>query len=146
MRSRPKMLDEGTVALHDRTCNQWNEKRNLSQKDNDDRVEGDLILPAAFCYRKVRGVYDTPLKLDSFVPLSQWNSLKLKSSIDGCDNTEAHQCKFTVTVDLKLGNSTCFQKGPGLNRFKPWERNSRPAEFSRPGHMSPPIGWIWWLD
>lgn len=107
--------------------------------DNEDREnEGDLIMPAdfateqalAFMIRYCSGVIctaATPERIDELdLPLMVSN------------NTEAHRCKFTVSVDYKHGTSTGIS---ALDRARTIhalaDSKAKAADFNRPGHVFP---------
>ncbi|OWY90350.1 3,4-dihydroxy-2-butanone-4-phosphate synthase, partial [Phytophthora megakarya] len=54
------------------------------------------------------------------------------------NNTEAHKCKFAITVDLKEGNSTGVSAGDRSRTIRALaDPNVSPAAFNRPGHIFP---------
>uniref|UniRef100_M4BIR5 3,4-dihydroxy-2-butanone-4-phosphate synthase n=1 Tax=Hyaloperonospora arabidopsidis (strain Emoy2) TaxID=559515 RepID=M4BIR5_HYAAE len=107
--------------------------------DNEDREnEGDLIGAAefateervAFMLRHSTGIVCVPALSDRI------NALQLPLMV--ADNTEVHKCKFTVTVDVKEGNSTGVS---AADRARTIRALADPAvttsAFTRPGHVFP---------
>ncbi|KAG7380794.1 3,4-dihydroxy 2-butanone 4-phosphate synthase [Phytophthora pseudosyringae] len=107
--------------------------------DNEDREnEGDLIAAAefateervAFMLRHSTGIVCVPAlagRIDELqLPLMVHN------------NTEVHKCKFTVTVDLKEGNSTGVSAADRARTIRALaDPHVGPAAFNRPGHIFP---------
>jgi 3,4-dihydroxy 2-butanone 4-phosphate synthase/GTP cyclohydrolase II len=107
--------------------------------DNEDREnEGDLIMPAefateeslAFMIRHTTGIVCVPA-LDE-----RLEELQLSLMVE--NNTEAHKCKFTVTVDLKEGNTTGVSAADRARTIRALaDRNVPASAFNRPGHIFP---------
>lgn len=107
--------------------------------DNEDREnEGDLIMPAqwatdealAFMIRHTTGIICVPALRERI------DALQLPLMVQ--DNTEAHQCKFTVTVDLKEGNTTGVSAADRARTIRALADSSVQASaFNRPGHVFP---------
>ncbi|DBA01631.1 TPA: hypothetical protein N0F65_011387 [Lagenidium giganteum] len=107
--------------------------------DNEDREnEGDLIMPAefateeslAFMIRHSTGIVCVPALADRL------EALQLPLMVD--NNTEVHKCKFTVTVDLKEGNSTGVSAADRARTIRAMADPNVPASaFNRPGHIFP---------
>ncbi|RLN60489.1 hypothetical protein BBJ29_004252 [Phytophthora kernoviae] len=121
--------------------------------DNEDREnEGDLIAAAqfateesiAFMLRHSTGIVCVPA-----LP-GRIQELKLPLMVE--NNTEAHKCKFTVTVDLKEGNTTGVSAADRARTIRALADSSvEPEAFNRPGHIFPllaqnggvkPVGYI----
>ncbi|KAH7470855.1 hypothetical protein KRP22_003271 [Phytophthora ramorum] len=107
--------------------------------DNEDREnEGDLIAAAefateqrvAFMLRHSTGIVCVP----ALAP--RIDALQLPLMVE--NNTEVHKCKFTVTVDLKEGNSTGVS---AADRARTIRALADPqvglSAFNRPGHIFP---------
>ncbi|POM64683.1 3,4-dihydroxy-2-butanone-4-phosphate synthase [Phytophthora palmivora] len=107
--------------------------------DNEDREnEGDLIAAAefateervAFMLRHSTGIVCVP----ALPP--RLEELQLPLMVE--NNTEAHKCKFAITVDLKEGNSTGVSAGDRSRTIRALaDPNVDPAAFNRPGHIFP---------
>ncbi|GMF23589.1 unnamed protein product [Phytophthora fragariaefolia] len=107
--------------------------------DNEDREnEGDLIAAAefateerlAFMLRHSTGIVCVP----ALPP--RLEELQLPLMVQ--DNTEAHKCKFAITVDLKEGNSTGVSAADRARTIRALaDRKVGPAAFNRPGHIFP---------
>ncbi|KAG7380793.1 3,4-dihydroxy 2-butanone 4-phosphate synthase [Phytophthora pseudosyringae] len=107
--------------------------------DNEDREnEGDLIAAAefateervAFMLRHTTGIVCVP----ALPP--RLEELQLPLMVE--NNTEAHKCKFAVTVDLKEGNSTGVSAGDRSRTIRALaDPEVGPAAFNRPGHIFP---------
>ncbi|TDH70344.1 hypothetical protein CCR75_003967 [Bremia lactucae] len=107
--------------------------------DNEDREnEGDLIAAAefateervAFMLRHSTGIVCVPAMADRI------DELQLPLMVK--NNTEAHKCKFTVTVDLKEGNSTGVSAADRARTISALANSELgPAAFNRPGHIFP---------
>ncbi|KAF4319844.1 hypothetical protein BBO99_00004932 [Phytophthora kernoviae] len=107
--------------------------------DNEDREnEGDLIAAAefateesvAFMLRHSTGIVCVPA-----LP-GRIQELKLPLMVE--NNTEAHKCKFTVTVDLKEGNTTGVSAADRARTIRALADSSvEPEAFNRPGHIFP---------
>ena len=107
--------------------------------DNEDREnEGDLIMPAsmateaslAFMTRYCSGVIcaaASPEIID-----------RLELPLMVSTNTEARQCKFTVSVDVKLGTSTGISAADRAATIRALASHTSVAsDFNRPGHVFP---------
>lgn len=115
--------------------------RFVAVMDNEDREnEGDLIAAAefatekdvAFMLRHSTGIVCVPALADRL------KALQLPLMVE--DNTETHKCKFTITVDLKAGNTTGVSAGDRARTIRALADDSVPAEaFNRPGHIFPLI-------
>jgi len=107
--------------------------------DNEDREnEGDLIMAAefateesvAFMLRHTTGIICVPALAERI------NELQLPLMVE--NNTEVHKCKFTVTVDLKEGNSTGVSAADRARTIRALADPKVQAEaFNRPGHIFP---------
>ncbi|KAE9348621.1 hypothetical protein PF008_g7256 [Phytophthora fragariae] len=107
--------------------------------DNEDREnEGDLIAAAefateermAFMLRHSTGIVCVP----ALAP--RIDELQLPLMVQ--NNTEVHKCKFTVTVDLKEGNSTGVSAADRARTIRALADPKVGAEaFNRPGHIFP---------
>ncbi|GMF23799.1 unnamed protein product [Phytophthora lilii] len=107
--------------------------------DNEDREnEGDLIAAAefateqrvAFMLRHSTGIVCVPA-----LP-ARVDELQLPLMVE--NNTEVHKCKFTVTVDLKEGNSTGVSAADRARTIRALaDPNVGPSAFNRPGHIFP---------
>ncbi|KAG6612896.1 3,4-dihydroxy-2-butanone-4-phosphate synthase [Phytophthora cinnamomi] len=107
--------------------------------DNEDREnEGDLIAAAefateerlAFMLRHTTGIVCVP----ALPP--RLEELQLPLMVE--NNTEAHKCKFAITVDLKEGNSTGVSAGDRSRTIRALaDPKVGPAAFNRPGHIFP---------
>lgn len=107
--------------------------------DNEDREnEGDLIMAAefateeavAFMLRHTTGIICVPALRERI------DELQLPLMVE--NNTEVHKCKFTVTVDLKEGNSTGVSAADRARTIRALADSSVPAAaFNRPGHIFP---------
>ncbi|CAI5741047.1 unnamed protein product [Peronospora destructor] len=107
--------------------------------DNEDREnEGDLIAAAefatearvAFMLRHSTGIICVPA-LSQRIDELQLPLMVLK-------NTEVHKCKFTVTVDLKEGNSTGVSAADRARTIRALaDLTVGPSAFNRPGHIFP---------
>ncbi|CEG38807.1 -dihydroxy-2-butanone-4-phosphate synthase [Plasmopara halstedii] len=107
--------------------------------DNEDREnEGDLIAAAeyateervAFMLRHSTGIVCVPALRDRI------NELQLPLMVE--NNTEVHKCKFTVTVDLKEGNSTGVSAADRARTIRALaDPDVGPTAFNRPGHIFP---------
>ncbi|KAL3658596.1 hypothetical protein V7S43_016480 [Phytophthora oleae] len=107
--------------------------------DNEDREnEGDLIAAAefateervAFMLRHTTGIVCVP----ALPP--RLEELQLPLMVE--NNTEAHKCKFAITVDLKEGNSTGVSAGDRSRTIRALaDPKVRPTAFNRPGHIFP---------
>ncbi|GMF23797.1 unnamed protein product [Phytophthora lilii] len=107
--------------------------------DNEDREnEGDLIAAAefateervAFMLRHTTGIVCVP----ALPP--RLEELQLPLMVE--KNTEAHKCKFAITVDLKEGNSTGVSAGDRSRTIRALaDPKVGPAAFNRPGHIFP---------
>lgn len=108
--------------------------------DNEDREnEGDLIGAAefateesvAFMLRHTTGIICVPALADR---LQQQLQLPMMVA----DNTEAHKCKFTITVDLREGNTTGVSTADRARTIRALaDTNVEAAAFNRPGHVFP---------
>lgn len=107
--------------------------------DNEDREnEGDLIMAAesateenvAFMLRHSTGIVCVPAMPDRI------KALQLPLMVE--NNTEAHQCKFTVTVDLRESNSTGVSAADRARTIRALADDKvGPDAFNRPGHVFP---------
>ena len=107
--------------------------------DNEDREnEGDLIAAAefateervAFMLRHSTGIVCVPA-----LP-KRIDELQLPLMV--AQNTEVHKCKFTVTVDLKEGNSTGVSAADRARTIRALaDPTVGPSAFNRPGHIFP---------
>ncbi|DAZ93092.1 TPA: hypothetical protein N0F65_010253 [Lagenidium giganteum] len=107
--------------------------------DNEDREnEGDLIMPAqfateeslAFMIRHTTGIICVPALAERI------NALQLPLMVE--NNTEVHKCKFTVTVDLKEGNSTGVSAADRARTIRALaDPTVQASAFNRPGHIFP---------
>ncbi|KAI9984695.1 hypothetical protein PInf_006064 [Phytophthora infestans] len=107
--------------------------------DNEDREnEGDLIAAAefateervAFMLRHSTGIVCVPA-----LP-SRLDELQLPLMV--ASNTEAHKCKFAITVDLKEGNSTGVSAADRSRTIRALaDAKIGPTAFNRPGHIFP---------
>ncbi|ETL91199.1 3,4-dihydroxy-2-butanone-4-phosphate synthase [Phytophthora nicotianae] len=107
--------------------------------DNEDREnEGDLIAAAefateervAFMLRHSTGIVCVPA-----LP-SRLEELQLPLMVE--NNTEAHKCKFAITVDLKEGNSTGVSAADRSRTIRALaDAKISPTAFNRPGHIFP---------
>ncbi|KAK1943990.1 Monofunctional riboflavin biosynthesis protein RIBA 2 [Phytophthora citrophthora] len=107
--------------------------------DNEDREnEGDLIAAAefateervAFMLRHTTGIVCVPA-----LP-ARLEELQLPLMVE--NNTEAHKCKFAITVDLKEGNSTGVSAGDRSRTIRALaDSKVPPTAFNRPGHIFP---------
>ncbi|ETI44690.1 3,4-dihydroxy-2-butanone-4-phosphate synthase [Phytophthora nicotianae CJ01A1] len=107
--------------------------------DNEDREnEGDLIAAAefateervAFMLRHSTGIVCVPALADRI------DELQLPLMVE--NNTEVHKCKFTVTVDLKEGNSTGVSAADRARTIRALADPAvGPTAFNRPGHIFP---------
>jgi len=107
--------------------------------DNEDREnEGDLIAAAefateervAFMLRHTTGIVCVP----ALPP--RLEELQLPLMVE--NNTEAHKCKFAITVDLKEGNSTGVSAGDRSRTIRALaDSKVEAAAFNRPGHIFP---------
>ncbi|EGZ14104.1 hypothetical protein PHYSODRAFT_562495 [Phytophthora sojae] len=107
--------------------------------DNEDREnEGDLIAAAefateervAFMLRHSTGIVCVP----ALAP--RIDELQLPLMVE--NNTEVHKCKFTVTVDLKEGNSTGVSAADRARTIRALADPKVGAQaFNRPGHIFP---------
>ncbi|KAL4111642.1 hypothetical protein PRIC1_003320 [Phytophthora ramorum] len=107
--------------------------------DNEDREnEGDLIAAAefateervAFMLRHTTGIVCVP----ALSP--RLEELQLPLMVE--NNTEAHKCKFAITVDLKVGNSTGVSAGDRSRTIRALaDPKVSPTAFNRPGHIFP---------
>ncbi|TYZ59810.1 hypothetical protein PybrP1_004380 [[Pythium] brassicae (nom. inval.)] len=107
--------------------------------DNEDREnEGDLIMAAefateesvAFMLRHTTGIICVP----ALAP--RLTELQLPLMVE--NNTEVHKCKFTVTVDLREGNSTGVSAADRARTIRALaDPRVQAAAFNRPGHIFP---------
>ncbi|RLN89462.1 hypothetical protein BBJ28_00011476 [Nothophytophthora sp. Chile5] len=107
--------------------------------DNEDREnEGDLIMAAefateksvAFMLRHSTGIICVP----ALPP--RIHELQLPLMVE--NNTEVHKCKFTITVDLKEGNTTGVSAADRARTIRGLaDPKVGPAAFNRPGHIFP---------
>lgn len=107
--------------------------------DNEDREnEGDLIMAAefateasvAFMLRHTTGIICVPALA------SRLTELQLPLMVE--NNTEVHKCKFTVTVDLRDGNSTGVSAADRARTIRALaDPNVQAQAFNRPGHIFP---------
>lgn len=107
--------------------------------DNEDREnEGDLIAAAefateesvAFMLRHTTGIVCVPA-----LP-QRIQELQLPLMVE--NNTEVHKCKFTVTVDLREGNSTGVSAADRARTIRALaDPTIAPSAFNRPGHIFP---------
>jgi 3,4-dihydroxy 2-butanone 4-phosphate synthase/GTP cyclohydrolase II len=107
--------------------------------DNEDREnEGDLIAAAefateervAFMLRHTTGIVCVPALAQRI------DELQLPLMVE--NNTEVHKCKFTVTVDLKEGNSTGVSAADRARTIRALaDPKVEAAAFNRPGHIFP---------
>ncbi|KAK1943991.1 Monofunctional riboflavin biosynthesis protein RIBA 2 [Phytophthora citrophthora] len=107
--------------------------------DNEDREnEGDLIAAAefateervAFMLRHSTGIVCVPALAERI------DELQLPLMVE--NNTEVHKCKFTVTVDLKEGNSTGVSAADRARTIRALaDPEVTAAAFNRPGHIFP---------
>jgi 3,4-dihydroxy 2-butanone 4-phosphate synthase / GTP cyclohydrolase II len=108
--------------------------------DNEDREnEGDLIATAesateeavAFMLRHTTGIVCVPALASRL-----HNELQLPLMVE--NNTEVHKCKFTVTVDLREGNSTGVSAADRARTIRALADSTvAPSAFNRPGHIFP---------
>ncbi|CAH0481688.1 unnamed protein product [Peronospora belbahrii] len=107
--------------------------------DNEDREnEGDLIAAAefateervAFMLRHSTGIVCVPALFE------RMEELQLPLMV--AKNTEMHKCKFTITVDLKDGNSTGVSAADRARTIRALaDTTLGPSAFNRPGHIFP---------
>ncbi|KAJ0399171.1 hypothetical protein ATCC90586_001805 [Pythium insidiosum] len=108
--------------------------------DNEDREnEGDLIAAAefateeavAFMLRHTTGIVCVPALAERLQ-----NELQLPLMVE--NNTEVHKCKFTVTVDLREGNSTGVSAADRARTIRALaDPTVPPSAFNKPGHIFP---------
>ncbi|GLD95592.1 hypothetical protein PINS_up004269 [Pythium insidiosum] len=108
--------------------------------DNEDREnEGDLIAAAehateeavAFMLRHTTGIVCVPALAERLQ-----DELQLPLMVE--NNTEVHKCKFTVTVDLREGNSTGVSAADRARTIRALADPSvPPTAFNKPGHIFP---------
>lgn len=107
--------------------------------DNEDREnEGDMIMAAefateeavAFMLRHTTGIICVPALQERI------NELQLPLMVE--NNTEVHKCKFTITVDLREGNSTGVSAADRARTIRALADPQVQAQaFNRPGHIFP---------
>ncbi|MCL1595168.1 MAG: bifunctional 3,4-dihydroxy-2-butanone-4-phosphate synthase/GTP cyclohydrolase II [Actinomycetia bacterium] len=100
--------------------------------------EGDLIIAAekvtpkqiAFMVRYTSGLICLPTTGERL------DELKLPLMV--MDNTEAHKTAFTVSIDYTKGTTTGISAADRSRTIRAVvDRDSRPSDFSRPGHIFP---------
>jgi 3,4-dihydroxy 2-butanone 4-phosphate synthase / GTP cyclohydrolase II len=106
--------------------------------DEDRENEGDLVMAAElasketvnFMMKEGRGLICAPISADI---ADRLNLVEMSK-----ENTESHQCNFTVSVDYKHGTSTGISAG---DRCKTLNALADPKcvtkDFARPGHIFP---------
>lgn len=109
--------------------------------DNEDREnEGDLIMAAqfateervAFMLRHSTGIICVPALPERL------QQLQMPLMVE--DNTETHKCKFTVSTDLKAGNTTGVSAADRARTIRALADPATTADaFNRPGHIFPLI-------
>uniref|UniRef100_K3X3R1 3,4-dihydroxy-2-butanone-4-phosphate synthase n=1 Tax=Globisporangium ultimum (strain ATCC 200006 / CBS 805.95 / DAOM BR144) TaxID=431595 RepID=K3X3R1_GLOUD len=107
--------------------------------DNEDREnEGDLIMAAefateeavAFMLRHTTGIICVPALKERI------DELQLPLMVE--NNTEVHKCKFTITVDLREGNSTGVSAADRARTIRALaDSKVQASAFNRPGHIFP---------
>ncbi|KAF1327660.1 3,4-dihydroxy-2-butanone-4-phosphate synthase, partial [Globisporangium splendens] len=107
--------------------------------DNEDREnEGDMIMAAefateesvAFMLRHTTGIICVPALKERI------DELQLPLMVE--NNTEVHKCKFTVTVDLREGNSTGVSAADRARTIRALaDPKVQASAFNRPGHIFP---------
>ncbi len=72
------------------------------------------------------------------------NSLDLKPMVQ--DNTDIQSTNFTVSIDHKPTNTTWISASDRANTIKALvDEDTKPSDFSRPGHIFPLIAKNWWV-
>ncbi|TMW69688.1 hypothetical protein Poli38472_001844 [Pythium oligandrum] len=128
----------GTSSIEDALA--WMQKGGLViVMDNEDREnEGDLIGIAelateetmAFMVRHSTGIICVPSHAQRL------QDLQLPLMVE--NNTEVHKCKFTITVDLREGNTTGVSAADRARTVRALADPSVQTEaFNRPGHIFP---------
>lgn len=107
--------------------------------DNEDREnEGDLIMAAefateasvAFMIRYTSGLI--------CVPALEGRLKQLELPLMVANNSESKQCKFTISVDVKSGNTTGISAADRARTITAIADDKMTAvDFSRPGHIFP---------
>ena len=106
--------------------------------DEDRENEGDFVMAAQFATpefvtlmnRRASGIITVPM------PAERLDALHVPAQAP--DNTEALRTAFHVAVDAREGTSTgssAFDRARTINLLA--DPKSRPADFNRPGHVSP---------
>jgi len=100
--------------------------------------EGDLVIPAEMCgiddlkfmIKKGMGIICLALSLQIL------KRLKIPLMVE--NNTDRFQTGFTVSVDYKYGTTTGVSLYDRLKTIKAVvNKESRPSDFTRPGHVFP---------
>lgn len=108
--------------------------------DEERENEGDLVMAAEkitpeainFMAREGRGLICVP------IARSIAERLNLDPMVE--KNTEAHRTNFTVSVDVRKGTGTGISASDRAKTVRALtNKNSRPTDFNRPGHVFPLI-------
>ncbi|KAG2784330.1 hypothetical protein PC129_g17658 [Phytophthora cactorum] len=136
--AKPTTTNEGTTTIEE-ALETIRQGGFVVVMDNEDREnEGDLIAAAefateervAFMLRHSTGIVCVP----ALPP--RLDELQLPLMVE--NNTEAHKCKFAITVDLKEGNSTGVSAADRSRTISALaDAKTCPAAFNRPGHIFP---------
>ncbi|KAG6968553.1 hypothetical protein JG688_00005746 [Phytophthora aleatoria] len=136
--AKPTTTNEGTTTIEE-ALETIRQGGFVVVMDNEDREnEGDLIAAAefateervAFMLRHSTGIVCVP----ALPP--RLDELQLPLMVE--NNTEAHKCKFAITVDLKEGNSTGVSAADRSRTIRALaDAKTCPAAFNRPGHIFP---------
>jgi 3,4-dihydroxy 2-butanone 4-phosphate synthase / GTP cyclohydrolase II len=109
--------------------------------DDDDREnEGDIIIASEKVTPEKINFMITHAKGLVCVPMlgERLDELKISPMVTDCDNTETTRCKFTVSVDYKIGTSTGISAPDRASTIKALiNHKSKFDDFTRPGHIFP---------
>jgi 3,4-dihydroxy 2-butanone 4-phosphate synthase/GTP cyclohydrolase II len=108
--------------------------------DEDRENEGDFVMAAELATPEKVNLMATHGRGLICAPVTRERAYELDLHRMVEDNTDAYQTAFTVSVDYRKGTSTGISAADRANTIKALiEKDSRPADFRRPGHIFPLI-------
>ncbi len=109
----------------------------LVADDENRENEGDFICAAEFATTENVNLMASVGKGLICMPMSAELANKLELSPMVHNNTDNHQTAFTISIDHKDTTTGISAKERGFTARMTVERNIKPSDFRRPGHMFP---------
>ena len=111
----------------------------LVSDDEDRENEGDMICAAEFATRGNVNMMASIAKGLICMPVSEETALRLGLHPMVTKNTDNHETAFTVSIDHVSTTTGISAVERGITARACADKNSRPEDFRRPGHMFPLI-------